>query len=410
MQTDRLALHRIWMGALACFVLAGATGGLFRIGQAAGGLPGGLQFENVRHAHSHLMYFGWVTPALMALVAAHLPAPGRLMKTVMRVVLVLAALSYAPFLLYGYGPATVGPTRLPLSVMVAGLNILAWYVFAALYVQRRQELRPSPARAFWDAAVALLVVASLGAWALGIVQALGLEDPFWFAAALHLFLDLFADGWLLLGVLGLAVATMGAGESALLQRGRRLLVAGLPFTFLLGVPVELVPPGLRFVGSAGGAVSSAGLLCVAAALWRDAEVPARRVWIVPLGLLVVKAGAQLGLAVPAVAEWAYGANLRILYLHVLLLGVVTLGLLAAARCRWGWSAVPGRRYVTAAALFLLATLLPLTGLWPLPMGRGALYSAVLGAVAPVVAVAVLLVRSVRQRRSERERTATQPHG
>ena len=35
-----------------------------------GGLPGGLAYVNVRHAHSHLMFFGWVTPALMGLIAA----------------------------------------------------------------------------------------------------------------------------------------------------------------------------------------------------------------------------------------------------------------------------------------------------------------------------------------------------
>ena len=29
----------------------------------------GLSLGNIRHAHSHLMYMGWVTPALMALVA-----------------------------------------------------------------------------------------------------------------------------------------------------------------------------------------------------------------------------------------------------------------------------------------------------------------------------------------------------
>ena len=390
MHTNRF-LRRAWMGALACFVVAGATGVLFRIGVLVG-LPAGLQFGNVRHAHSHLMYFGWVTPAIMALVAAYLPALGRL-KSVIRAVLVLAVLSYPPFLLYGYGLAPIGTMRLPFSVVLAGLNILAWYIFVALYVRRRRELRPRRARAFWDAALVFLVVASLGAWGLGLVQAMAPDDPFWFAAALHLFLDLFADGWLLLGVLGLAAATMVDSSSPLLRRGRRLVIAGLPLTFLLGIPVNLVPPGLRLVGSAGGVLSGLGLLGIVGALWRGAEAGARRVWAVPIGLLAVKALAQLGVAVPDVAAWAYGAGLRILYLHVLLLGVVTLGLLAAARCVWGVRAVPGRCYVTAAVLFLLLTLLPLTPLWP-AVGRGqiALYGAVLGALMPVVAMAVLLGR------------------
>ena len=375
-------------------MLAGATGVLFRVGLITG-LPTGLQFGNVRHAHSHLMYFGWVTPALMALIATHSPAAERL-KSVIHAVLVLAVLAYPPFLLYGYGLAAVGSARLPLSVMLAGLNILAWYAFAFFYIRQRQDVRPRHARAFWDAALALLVIASLGAWGLGLVQALRPDSPFWFAAALHLFLDLFADGWLLVGVLGLAAATMVSSESALLRRGRWLLVAGLPVTFLLGMPVHLVPAGVRLVGSAGSVLSGVGLLCVAAALWRAAEAEARGVWAVPLGLLVVKAVAQLGLSVPALAAWAYGAGLRILYLHVLLLGVVTLGLLAAARQVWGRGAALGRRYVTAAVLFLLVALLPLTALWPLTTGRWVLYAAILGALAPVVAMAVLLAHMARQ--------------
>lgn len=48
---------RIWKAALVGFIIAGATGSLMRFGMIHG-YPAGLQFVNVRHAHSHLMYFG----------------------------------------------------------------------------------------------------------------------------------------------------------------------------------------------------------------------------------------------------------------------------------------------------------------------------------------------------------------
>ena len=57
-------------------------------------------------------------------------------------------------------------------------------------------------------------------------------------------------------------------------------------------------------------------------------------------------------------------GLRILYLHLMLLGFVTLGLIAAAKTLWptmpSWS--PGALY-GAVAVVLLA-LIPLTTLWP----------------------------------------------
>lgn len=58
-----------WFSALGVFVLAGLTGAFMRFGLIYG-FPWGLQYANIRHAHSHTMYFGWVTPALMALIAA----------------------------------------------------------------------------------------------------------------------------------------------------------------------------------------------------------------------------------------------------------------------------------------------------------------------------------------------------
>ena len=388
---QRQSFLSAWKGALACFVLAGMAGVLFRWGIVAS-LPEGWQFGNVRHAHSHLMYFGWVTPAIMALIASHMRDSGHAGR-VIHATLGLAVLSFVPFLLYGYGPAQIGGMRLPLSVMLAGGNMLAWYAFVAVYVRQRNGISDGWARRFWDAALAFLVLASLGAWGLGIVQALKPESPFWFAAALHLFLDLFADGWLLMAVLGFACATIESGNSSALRWGFVALVAGLPVTFLLGVPVDLVPGGLRWLGGGGGIIAGLGLGSVAAALWRNASPRMRRIWLIPLVLIGVKVVAQIGLSVPAAAEWTYDMSLRILYLHILLLGIVTLGLVAAARCVWGTRITPGRALLTASVLVLLMTLLPLTRLWPVMwMGGWTRYAALIGAIGPVLAMAHMLGR------------------
>lgn len=370
-------------------MIAGGTGVLYRAGILFG-LPGGLDFGNVRHAHSHLMYFGWVTPAIMALLAERLP-PSRTLQRVIYTLLGLAGLAYVPFLLYGYGLANIGSIQLPLSVILATANMIGWYVFAGLYVRERSALDATEARWFWDAALAFLVVSSLGAWGLGLVQMLRPDDPVWFAASLHLFLDLFADGWLLMAVLGFAVAALPTKARSRLRWSWRLLVAGLPVTFLLSVPVDLLPMPVRLVGSAGALVAAAGLILFMSALGRSAW--RTRLWRLPLGFLALKIVAQVGLAIPPVARWGLDAGLRIPYLHVLLLGVVTLGLLAAAGSTWGAATVPGRSWVGGGVVVLLASLLPLTGLWPAAWsGTWIFWGALGGALAPVLAMAVLLGR------------------
>lgn len=384
-----------WLGALVCFVVAGSTGVLYRAGLLFG-LPDGLDFGNVRHAHSHLMYFGWVTPAIMAMLAQRLPTSRR-MKQVIHTLLILAGLAYVPFLLYGYGLAAIGPLRLPLSVILATANMIGWYVFAVLYVRKRSALASSAARWFWDAALVFLVVASLGAWGLGLVQALRPENPIWFAATLHLFLDLFADGWLVMAVLGFAVdACTPTNARSHLRWSWRLLVSGLPVMFVLSIPLDLLPPAIRLVGSLGAIASAAGLVLFLHTLGRTAwRAP---MWQLPLALLAFKAVVHVGLAVPAIAQWGLGAGLRIPYLHVVLLGVVTLGLLAAARSTWGPSAVPGWPAVSGSVVLLLASLLPLTRLWPVFWsGPWVLWAALGGALAPTLAMAALLARCARRR-------------
>ena len=127
----------VWLAAIGCFVIAGSTGSLLRFGLLSG-LPAGLGLVNVRHAHSHLMYFGWVTPALMVLIVAWLPRlTGRSLSArflwVMGVIIGFALLAYVMFIQYGYQPAEIDGRRLPLSVLAATLNVLAWYAYAYLY-------------------------------------------------------------------------------------------------------------------------------------------------------------------------------------------------------------------------------------------------------------------------------------
>ncbi|MFN3929391.1 MAG: hypothetical protein ACK4OK_07135, partial [Thermoflexus sp.] len=143
----------IWIGALGCFALAAATGALFRYGMVAG-LPEGLSLGNIRHAHSHLMYFGWVTPALMVMIARHLWGDRipRGMAWVIRITLLLGLVAYVPFLLYGYQPVEWAGKRLPLATMAAGLNILAWYAYGGAYFCLSRRI-PHPARRWWDLGV-----------------------------------------------------------------------------------------------------------------------------------------------------------------------------------------------------------------------------------------------------------------
>jgi hypothetical protein len=386
----------IWPTALALFLLAGLTGSLLRYGQLQG-LPAGLNLVNVRHAHSHLMYFGWATPALMGLIVAWLPRftgrpVSRRFSWAMVATVVAALIAYLPFILYGYQSAEIGGSRLPLSVLAATLNVLAWYVYAFLYFKATKGITRLRALRFWDAALIFMILASFGAWGVAIVSRLGVEDPFWSLAMTHLFLDIFSEGWFVLAMLGLAYASHQPKSESAARWGEQLIVIGLPVLFLLAMPINLVPGGLRAIAGIGGLLVGVGLILTVVALW-PAVTGGFRGWRVPLALLALKAVIGLGMILPSTALWAQQNALRIFYLHTLLLGFITLGLVVAAREVWGRPAVVGQRWLVAAVLILIFLLLPLTGIWPAALsGRWALQAAVVVSLGPVLVVAYMLLR------------------
>ncbi len=210
-KTEQWLGRALFPAALAMFIVAGLTGSLMRWWMWQG-FPASVDLTHVRHAHSHLMYFSWVTPALMGLIAARLPsltgrlAPRRLWFAA-AAALILGLASYPLFFRWGYSSVAVGAANLPVAVIFSSLNMIAWYVFAFdFYRTVRNAPRSRPLK-LWRWALAFLLAASCGAWGRAILAALKVEDVFWTSAAVHLFLELFSNGWAALGLLGLAYAS-----------------------------------------------------------------------------------------------------------------------------------------------------------------------------------------------------------
>ena len=138
----------------------------------------------------------------------------------------------------------------------------------------------------------------------------------------------------------------------------------------------------------GSALVGAGLLLHVAILWRRAE----RIWRFPLALLALKAIGQLASAV-AVGYWlADHHGLRVLYLHLMLLGFVSCGLVAAATTS-NFAHPASRALFNIATLILLASLVPLTEVFPAEWrGSWALYTAGFSPLVVIAAAGCLLLR------------------
>ncbi len=417
---DAAQSRRIYLGiALVALAIAAATGVLLRFALLGQVFPWAANFGAMRHAHSHLMYFGWGTLGIMALLWAWLPVQtGRALPRGVGLQLgltaVLSLLSFPAFWVNGYGTTHVLGRDLPLGSMAAAINGLPWFLFAWLYWRATRGLSGRTlAVQLWDWALVLLMLASAGAMGVGVLAALDVESHVLRDASLHLFLDIFAVGWFTLATLGLLWAWLGRAAAPQGWMPTQALGLCLGATFLLGMSPALVPPLSFWIAAVANLAAALLLARHLWALWQRRAALPGLAWF-GLALLGVHVLMAFAVITPGVWRWSAGTQLRVYFLHNLLLGWMSsalLGLTLAAldRLPRRWLNALALVWVVGVGLMLLALLgLGMVGAVPLASPitwlRLAAWASFLPAAAALVApVAALLPRrSAAPRRSQEQ--------
>ncbi|MCB0132966.1 MAG: hypothetical protein KDD78_19025 [Caldilineaceae bacterium] len=332
MSKQQVPTKRYLTIALLSLALAASAGILLRFGLIMGMPAWAADYSAVRHAHSHLMYFGWVTLALMALIWRYLPMlTGRVLPRGVNLQMgasaLTALLSFPAFWSNGYGTTEIGNMDLPLGSMVSGLNGILWIFFAFLYLQATWGLsqRSLPIQ-LWDSAILLLLVAFTGALGLvGMVMtgrgSLSLQQLF-----LHLFLDLFAVGWFGLALLGLLWAQIRERAPAPPWLPTLSLALCIAPTSLLGISPILVPERLFWIAAVANLIAAVMLAWHGAVLWQQrTHLPLMAQF--GLAMLAIHAVGAIFVIWPGFWLWSAGTQLRVFYLHNFLLGWVSSALL-----------------------------------------------------------------------------------
>lgn len=372
----------IWGLALACFALAASTGAYFRFALITP-LPGVP--DNIRHAHSHLMFFSWVTPALILLIGADLARRGARPRGFAATAL-LAAIggltTYLPFLKSGYHLTPFAGKLLPISMLASGLNGFVWYAFAICYVVATWGLRRDARLRLFDVAVVLMLISTISVGGLAYLGMGGQIQRHVMLALVDWFLTLFADGWFGLAILGLAALHSHR------ERVARHPVGALGWLLATGMVVRSVG---RYLGDAqglswapalegaGGAVAALVWLGLVFVLWRvdprpethrDGSVvtPPTGVTLLlrqlVLALLVVKGVVELAAATPGLTAYITQTAFRIFFLHAFLLGAVSFAVIYGMRTQLGAAAYRGAGAFIIAVGIMVAALAPLTPAWP----------------------------------------------
>lgn len=405
--SNNLSNQWLWHASIACFVLAGLTGFLYRLGMM-GWVPGELSLGNIRHAHSHLMFFGWAVPLPLYIIMQKIldqkhgiAKAQNWMKYSIAAVLFFGLMAYPFFLLYGYRPVAFGSVTMPLSVIFSGLVMIGWYGFIVGYWKNRTLLKGEKSLPWFDGALILLVICSLGAWGVAVVQEIAPESHLMMKSMTHFFLAAFTEGWVVLVLLGILITELDLTESdwpVSPQFALGAIAIGAPLTFPYGISESLLTPILLGAARLGGGLAAVGLLLVMTAIIRS-EKWKHPIWVWPVALLTLKGIMQLGASIVPSSFWLSDPGLRVLYLHILLLGGLTLLAFAWFNNRIAVSKSLFH-FVGGSIIVTLFTLLMFTRVWPEAFSGAWIVEALaLGAILPILAVIIYWMMLIQSQKT-----------
>lgn len=356
--------NRVWQLSLLSFIIAAVTGFLYRYGMLYP-MADSLNFANIRHAHSHLMFFNWVSPPVMIWIASQL-VPSSDTRTLTKfnscfyVMIFLGFLSYPFFLLYGYHSVPVGSASMPLAAIISGLVMITWYWYGALYFKLRKTEGTSLPFLFYDSALIALFISSLGAWGVSIFQFTPVDSPLISSAMTHFFLGVFTEGWAVLGILGIMwhkseITNIPINSGWLWQP----ILFGSMLIFPFSLSESAITPAMHYTAKIGATLVAASLALNLYLFFKSGSFKGF-IWKTILGLFVVKVLFQITVVLPA-GIWPAEHGLRVLYLHLLLLGIVSPLLIHVFYPnRYALSKIT----FTALVLLVLLSLGMISGYWP----------------------------------------------
>ncbi len=288
-----------------------------------------LQYKNLLHGHSHVAFGGWVMPLLVALLLQSFPQLAQAVayrhwRNIAALLLFSAYGMLLSFPVQGYAPV---------SIFFSTLSLAAGCYLALVVWKALPHLPHKWAYSFLKWGLFYAVLSALGPLATGPIIALGHQGSPLYFNAIYFYLHFTYNGLFVFAVLALWYGRIGVRQKTHAEKVLLLLNAACLPAYALSV-LWNKPPSIFYWVGGGAALLQLGavyyLLCDAGLVLR-AKGWVRWLLVLALASFVLKNVLQALSALPAVAaQAALQRNLVIAYLHLVLVGFVSLGMLAHA--------------------------------------------------------------------------------
>ncbi len=324
---DQLKFRWIWVSWAFGFFFVASVFGLLMRSFHIWEIPV-LEYRNILHTHSHIAMLGWgflILNGGMVFSLAKAEREIRRFRWLFIAAVVSALGMLASFPVQGYGL---------FSIAFSSLHVLISYGFVyRLFILLNSEKSTTGIRLL-RLALGFLVISSLGLWALGPINAqLGKTHELSFMS-IQWFLHFQLNGWFVLGVLGLIFLHFEkSGYQFHWPKYQEILLAGsVILTYALAVtwaepsPLAFQVNGLAVIIQL---VAYSYLILALARGGRKVDfLPIARILLISaMTSLFLKAALQGILVFPAIAVISYTIRMYVIgFLHLVLLGILTLGI------------------------------------------------------------------------------------
>ncbi len=289
--------------------------------------------KHLLHGHSHFAFAGWITQAIMTLMVARLnPAvKERRIRKYNQLLLANLVTAYGMLVCFpieGYGF---------FSILFSTASIIVSYIFAFCYWKDLNSMRDADVSHSWfKAALLSNAFSSLGAFALAIMMTAKIIHQNWYLAAEYFYLHFEYNGWFFFACMGLFMAGFGKFLNQQVSKNvfRLFAVALVPAYFLSALWMH-IPTWVYTLVILAAIAQVQGWVLLTIEIRKQFQVICSSLssagrWLLGLAslALTIKLLLQLGSTIPALSTLAYGFRPIVIgYLHLVLLGVITLYLL-----------------------------------------------------------------------------------
>ena len=292
--------------------------------------------KHLLHGHSHFAFAGWISQAIMALLVSYLVKQQgheiyKRYKWLLYANLFTAYGMLIAFPVEGYGL---------FSIIFSTASILVSYFFAFFYWRDLNKLAGNKATHVWfKAAVLFNALSSFGAFALTIMMVNKVIHQNWYLAAEYFYLHFQYNGWFFFACMGLFTAFIRRhtdSEMALTKVFRFFAFAIIPAYFLsalwMDIPVWVYV--LVIIAAFAQILGWLWFLNIIRKNWKQLvpDISSTSKYILSCSAVAVSAKLilQLGSTIPSLSNLAFGFRPIVIgYLHLVLLGVITLFLLGS---------------------------------------------------------------------------------